>query len=191
MIVLEYPAAHSMDTSWYAVDADGHVAVFYSGENGHAPLNYDGPSYLGELYDARHPDQHDQWPGYERAAEDIGFFVYAYGEPWDPIDAYQRQFAPPDPVHVDQFPPAVRQGCKRIKLPGVRFVEAERVQPIEFFPCDCWGREHRVAYVAADGLTVRPIPGQESQFADFVRQFRIESPDQAARYHFEGITDGT
>ena len=33
----DYPAAHSMDTSWYAVDAAGHVALFESGENGHAP----------------------------------------------------------------------------------------------------------------------------------------------------------
>ena len=34
---IDYPAAHSMDTSWYAVDADGHVALFTTGENGHAP----------------------------------------------------------------------------------------------------------------------------------------------------------
>jgi hypothetical protein len=34
---LDYPAAHSMDTIWYAVDRDGHIAVFDSGEDGAVP----------------------------------------------------------------------------------------------------------------------------------------------------------
>ena len=33
----DYPAAHSMDTAWYAVDRDGHVAFFWSGEAGAVP----------------------------------------------------------------------------------------------------------------------------------------------------------
>jgi hypothetical protein len=33
----DYPAAHSMDTAWYAVDRDGHVAFFWSGESGAVP----------------------------------------------------------------------------------------------------------------------------------------------------------
>ncbi len=33
----DFPAAHSMDTTWYAVDADGVVAVFDSGEAGAVP----------------------------------------------------------------------------------------------------------------------------------------------------------
>ena len=33
----DYPAAHSMDTEWFAVDADGHVAVFETGEPGPVP----------------------------------------------------------------------------------------------------------------------------------------------------------
>jgi hypothetical protein len=33
----DYPAAHSMDTTWFAVDRDGHVAWFYSGEDGAVP----------------------------------------------------------------------------------------------------------------------------------------------------------
>src|SRR5262245_6227501 len=33
----DYPAAHSMDTQWYGVDRDGHVAVFGSGEAGAVP----------------------------------------------------------------------------------------------------------------------------------------------------------
>ena len=33
----DFPAAHSMDTEWFGVDADGCVAVFRSGENGAVP----------------------------------------------------------------------------------------------------------------------------------------------------------
>ncbi len=33
----EYPAAHSMDTTWFAVDRDGFVAYFESGEAGAVP----------------------------------------------------------------------------------------------------------------------------------------------------------
>ncbi|MEQ8819334.1 MAG: hypothetical protein RLY93_03760 [Sumerlaeia bacterium] len=33
----DYPAAHSMDTEWFAVDDDGFIAVFDTGEDGFAP----------------------------------------------------------------------------------------------------------------------------------------------------------
>ena len=33
----DFPAAHSMDTNWFAVDRDGHVACFDSGEAGAVP----------------------------------------------------------------------------------------------------------------------------------------------------------
>jgi hypothetical protein len=40
----DYPAAHSMDTHWFAVDDDGHVAAFESGEAGAVPT----AGYVGE-----------------------------------------------------------------------------------------------------------------------------------------------
>lgn len=40
----DFPAAHSMDTTWFAVDRDGHVALFDSGENGAVA---EGASHLG------------------------------------------------------------------------------------------------------------------------------------------------
>ena len=33
----DFPAAHSADTTWFAVDADGHIGVFDSGEGGAVP----------------------------------------------------------------------------------------------------------------------------------------------------------
>jgi hypothetical protein len=34
----DFPAAHSMDSTWFAVDADGHVALFFTGEAGGLPV---------------------------------------------------------------------------------------------------------------------------------------------------------
>ena len=33
----DYPAAHSMDTQWYCVDANGHIGIFDTGEDGALP----------------------------------------------------------------------------------------------------------------------------------------------------------
>ena len=33
----DHPAAHSMDTTWFAVDADGYVGAFDTGVNGVLP----------------------------------------------------------------------------------------------------------------------------------------------------------
>lgn len=38
----DFPAAHSMDTTWFAVDEAGHVAAFFTGENGYMPKSAPG-----------------------------------------------------------------------------------------------------------------------------------------------------
>lgn len=38
----DLPAAHSMDTTWFAVDEDGHVAVLETGEAGALPEAWEG-----------------------------------------------------------------------------------------------------------------------------------------------------
>ena len=38
---VDFPAAHSMDTTWFAVDREGHVGVFDSGEPGAVPKKVD------------------------------------------------------------------------------------------------------------------------------------------------------
>ena len=44
----DFSAAHSMDTLWFAVDQVGHVGLFTTGENGHAPLGTVEASEAGE-----------------------------------------------------------------------------------------------------------------------------------------------
>ncbi|AFY94581.1 hypothetical protein [Chamaesiphon minutus] len=37
--MIDFPAAHSMDTTWFAIDADGCVGIFNSGEGGAVPAD--------------------------------------------------------------------------------------------------------------------------------------------------------
>lgn len=43
MPLRDFPAAHSMDTTWFAVDRDGRVAAFESGEAGAVPVTGGDP----------------------------------------------------------------------------------------------------------------------------------------------------
>jgi hypothetical protein len=179
-----------MDTIWYAVDADGHVGVFDTGENGHAPIWAEGDFFLDRLYRERRPDADpDGYRSDATLAADLGFFLYGYGDGYDPIDVFERLVAPARPVHVEELRPQVRAACKKTRLP-VAFAAVERVQPLEHMPCAYWYDEDRSAYLAADGVTVRPVRGKEARFAEFVRQFRETFPEPAARYRFEGFDDG-
>src|SRR5690349_16321006 len=45
----DFPAAHSMDTTWFAVDRDGHVACFSSGEAGAVPSRAAEPEGTGDV----------------------------------------------------------------------------------------------------------------------------------------------
>jgi hypothetical protein len=47
---VDFPAAHSMDATWFAVDRDGHVGVFESNENGAVPAEVDAS--IGQIDDA-------------------------------------------------------------------------------------------------------------------------------------------
>ena len=190
MTAPDFPAAHSMDTVWFAVDEAGHVAAFDTGEDGVAPVGAEDAPFLLPMYLARHPevDPNAYHPTPELAAG-LGFFLYEYRKEAIPIDVFDRRVIPERPAHVEELPPEVRAFCKRIRLP-VSFAAADRVQPFEFRPCTGWAQDGWIGFLAADGVTVRPIPGREARFADFITYLRAEYPDEAARYHFEGVDDG-
>jgi hypothetical protein len=178
-----------MDTSWYAVDRDGRVALFTTGENGHAPAQARDASHLERLHQEVYGDGGAEYrPDYD-LAEQFGFFLYGYADNnYLPVGKYDRQVAPTRPAHVDQLPPDVRADCKKVVLP-VAFAEAERVQPMAFFECAMWYRDSRHAYLDADGVTVRPVPGHEDRFADSVGEIRAHW-GEACPYRFEGMDDG-
>jgi hypothetical protein len=191
----DYPAAHSMSTTWFAVDANGHVAAFNTHLDGHAPVGaeerYARRNYLEVMYRLLHPaaDSDEYWSE-DQLAEDLGVFLYEYRDEYDPIDVFERRVIPDRPTHVEQLPPEVRAMANKVHLP-ISFGPTEQIQPLEFLECTYWEEDgERFAYLASDGLTVRPILGKEDRFAVFVRKFREENPGEATRYRFEGAVDG-
>jgi hypothetical protein len=187
----DYPAAHSMDTHWFAVDERGQVAVFATGEDGHVPKMASGDDgdlfRLASLYRAAEDKDEDRVE--EQDAELLGmyFYDYSYGI-FEPIEAYRRSQVPKVPLHIDQLPPDFRAMCISVKFP-FRFDETDTVQPLESFPCVYWYEAERVSFLCADGKTIRPIPGQEDRFAEFVRELCQGNPELADKYHFEGPTE--
>jgi hypothetical protein len=194
----DFPAAHSMDTTWFAVDAKGHVGVFFSGEDGPIPSGmfqdaniFDVLRQLGEWPELDEgedwePEQDDYDLADETAAE-FGFFVYQYIGEFNPLVLpYTMTLEPLKPVHVDQLPPAVRKLCNKVRMEKAQFPSSERLQPIESIACFYYSDEY-IGYVAGDDRTVRPIPGREAKFAEFCAAFPRQYPERAAKLQFEEV----
>jgi hypothetical protein len=185
----DYPAAHSMDTTWFAIDARGQIAAFETGEPGHIPdtESYDLFDTLYTLYFGPYDwDANDGWDP-EEWARRLGITFYSYPDDYSLLVLpYERTVQPTVPLHVDQLPPGMREKCRAVHFDQLRFDQTETVQPLEFFPCVYWDESDRPAYLAADGVTIRSVPGREGEFAEFVRRFQEEAPDEAAQWRFEG-----
>jgi hypothetical protein len=189
----DFPAAHSMDTVWYAVDADGHVAYFHSGENGCVPV------IAGTNDDAVRAWLRTQIPGATSDEEfypeegdyaEGGLFTYGSeaGVGWY-VAGYKKGRSPEVPLHIDQVSPAVRAVFKQLHIDGIRFADSSRLQPLEFGPCHLYDEWDRTGYIASDGVTVRPIPGKERGFLEDYETHREEiqqdKPERLERLHFE------
>src|SRR4051812_12625276 len=92
-----YPASHSMDTEWYAIDRAGNVAVFVTGEAGFIPKGA-----AGDLVFDDNP----------------GLFVYEFDEASEvPVHGpYARTSVPKRALHVDQLPPQLRKAVSQVRL---------------------------------------------------------------------------
>jgi hypothetical protein len=185
----DFPASHSQDTIWFAVDANGHVAVLDSGENGHVAAGAPDADASNVLGDLAYGPPGEPWPS-DRAQARRGLFVYDYDERDDPIWPYKRRAVPDAPLHVDQLPPEVRELLKRARFDGVDFSQSERFQPLEFVECVFCYQGERAAYLCADGRTVRPIPGAEDRFGEFCEALRARDPEAARAWRFEGPRAG-
>lgn len=89
---------------------------------------------------------------------------------------YGRQRIPARPVHIDQLPPDVREVIARVRFEGFCFAETVYLQPAEHMPCDAMN----AGYLSADGQTLRPMPGEEAEYRDFLDEFLEESPPGTA-----------
>lgn len=156
------PAAHSMDTAWFGVDADGNVALFVTGEAGAMPTDAVGAGDYGRELGG-HPDGFEAIRAVLGVAEDIwdeeaAGRVYRFTHDDDNWVAgrYVQAYAPERPARIEEVPAELREGI--VKLP-VRFVTKPAIQPVEHVPCDAWG----AVWLSSDGNVARPFPGREAE----------------------------
>ena len=162
----DYPAAHSMDSTWFAVDADGNIAVFDTGEGGCVPegdfpLGGEAGSYEFEPSDllaramiarartderlaALLPDNVEEL---EKLAGEIDFeerdMLLRHLGVWtydceEPVAApYLRRGDVRSPLRLDDLDPETRTRFSRASLP-VRFAESPRLAPGEHAAVFAW-----------------------------------------------------
>jgi hypothetical protein len=178
-VAADYPAAHSMDTTFFAVDANGHVAVFFSGEDGPVPSASQSEdslfSVLRQLGGEPEPDEEDDdfdWDEAEEEAIDRGLYLYEYVGEFNPLLLpYSLTGVPEQPLHADQLPPKVRRLFQEVRFDKIAFADTERLQIVEHVRCFFYSDED-AAYVAGDDKTVRPIPGREKKYRPWCLDFR-------------------
>ncbi|HVI01975.1 MAG TPA: hypothetical protein VM869_24850 [Enhygromyxa sp.] len=138
----DYPAAHSMDTSWFAADEHGRVAVFDSDEHGavpHAAISLGGAGdpdpEADEICKLLALDE----DGYDAIYESGPFFHYRNGDCGDPGHYERTDHAPAQPVNVAALPGPLR--AKMLRLP-VDFTTAATLHLADFMTdgeADIWG----------------------------------------------------
>jgi hypothetical protein len=163
----DFPAAHSMDTTWFAVDRDGHVAVFDSGEAGAVPVegyNEDWAPILDELTKAAgglalDADDDDAWADRPNRLAAMGLFFYTHEEFENGLAGpYDRTGVPETPMPGHQVPRGLLK--QMVSFDG-SFADTERLQPVEHWHSDAWSE----AWVSVDGKHVTCVPGHEDEYA--------------------------
>lgn len=155
-----------MDTTWFAVDRDGHVAVFDSGEAGAVPIDGytdDFAPILDELVKAAGGEELDWDERGERLAE-LGIYFYTHEE-WENALAgpYERTGMPDQPMPGHRVPRGLL--ARMVSFDG-RFADTEKLQPLEHWKSDAWS----AAWIATDGVSVHCVPGHEEEYAAEVEE---------------------
>lgn len=155
---MDYPAAHSMDTTWFAVDKDGYIAVMDTEEVGAVPCLYtgdqgDGSEVLRPLAKMKGKALPDEL--YEvDLSKVLGLYVYRSGigfyppggdETLDPdeeyediVEAYERQGVPDEPLHVSELPENFQAEVKHAAIFDISFRDSPWLQPALKVPCEFW-----------------------------------------------------
>lgn len=198
----DFPAAHSMDSTWFAVDKAGHVALFATGADGAVPNQAaPGPGAYMDVFDEmdelpeevqesigeRPPDflaelarlvpavkpKADQASDRSDPPDAARHGLYVYGSDFEGVAGpYEREWVPGKPVHIDQLPPALRDALKAVQFP-FRFADMPEIQPVEHVACSSWGP----AWLGGDGQ-VRPIPGFEKDYAKVYKELLESFPEE-------------
>lgn len=173
----DYPAAHSMDTQWFAVDKNGLVGFFSTGAGGAVPMTAHCPEDPTEDL-ARITGRELDYGEFEGAAGAAGLFVFSCDDETC-ATPYERTHKPKSPLHIDQLPPDLRQAIGATRFEGIDYTKTPRLQPLELTESHSWDP----AYLSSDGRTIRPVPGREDEYADFAEDLLGDD------YIVEGLED--
>jgi len=195
----DYPAAHSMDSTWFAVDEDGHIAFFDTGEGGPLPaadfpmggeaagmheegleastmiaiLLWERAKNDAELR-ALLPDDEDtleQWIGWEeQELLLISLGVWAYSGDYGGVP-YARLGTVKRPVTLADLPEEIADQLEDAKLP-VRFASADRVAPGEHVPVHSWSG----MWVDLEGVAHPTEDGTDPATLDEANAAEAEAP---------------
>lgn len=187
-----FPAAHSMDTTWFGVDRDGRVGLFETGEDGivpedahaaEAPADLFGPMLAGRV--PVDEDDDEAFYGTEDLVR-LGFYVYDCDD--FPVPGFYDQSAVPKrPLHIDELPPSMREAVGQMRFDDLSFAEAKRLHPGDDTPIQAWGP----VFLSSDGKTVLAIPGREREYEQHCRDLIQYAPEATRKYVFPGLADET
>lgn len=194
----DFPAAHSMDAVWFAVDEDGQIAMFDTGEAGAMPETAGDEKQANTLYQelAQLPKRGKKIVAADHSftvahlrlpiprsggkdADDISLTrrgVYNYSHVCDNWIAgpYGRATTPSKPLTLGELPKRLHR--KFVKLP-IQFARSPFVQPAAHVACRSWESawleldgKHVHAFGEDDG-SARKIYGPEGQHADLALIF--------------------
>ncbi len=158
-----------MDTTWFAVDRDGNVAMFETGESGAVP------SAVADEY----------YPG-EELLDSMGDRLYRYEhttENWI-SGPYERTNEPKEPVKEDAMPDDVLEHA--IRFDG-SFADTKELQPAELWTCESW----QPGWLASDKKTVRAFEGREDELEDIEENLEGEGDELVMAEPLTGLPEAT
>jgi hypothetical protein len=127
----DYPAAHSMDTTWFAVDKDGHVAAFDSAEGGAVP-NEALNDQQGEFDPFEEVSSHSKPCGLIYTLDDLRSPLNGQQQHVQP---YRRRRRPiRSPSLLDRFKAALGRG--KPTVPPADEGDEELAGPVVLLPTD-------------------------------------------------------
>jgi len=173
----DYPAAHSMDTEWFAVDKDGFVAVLYTNEEGAVPVNYSrmqegADDILESIAEATGVTPTENKWGMV-APESLGLYSYMcemgvtpsteelseeYLDDTTIVTPYKREAVPESPLHISQLPKDLQQQLSEIAFKDTSYKETEWIQPALKMQCEMWQEEYSEAKIVNEKGEMVALP---------------------------------
>lgn len=188
--ITDYPAAHSMDTEWYAVDEKGEIGGFSTDSEGVVPALENMTPPNGEAwsqvrtaiswdgYYAPCRQQHHRSP--REMVEAVGEYapddrIHHFMPPGAGYGYYYWRSSPEKPLRIEDLPEAMRGGDHLIFLKDYVFASHEPINPLDHAPGGfAQGGESTFPFPDAD-QTLFPLPNgrQHWDLDNYIWSFEV------------------